>query len=62
MDRTRRRATPDSYAKFVSQSKDKVAAQSIDGMRFSRNQIMGALILIALIWMVILYRMLFSRA
>ena len=31
-------------------------------MRFSRNQIIGALILLALLWMVILYRMLFSRA
>jgi hypothetical protein len=31
-------------------------------MRFSRNQLIGALILLALLWMVILYRMLFSRA
>ena len=31
-------------------------------MRFSRNQIIGALILLAVIWMVIVYRMLFSRA
>jgi hypothetical protein len=31
-------------------------------MRFSRNQIIGALILLALLWMVILYRMIFSRA
>jgi hypothetical protein len=31
-------------------------------MRFSRNQIIGALILITLLWAVILYRMLFSGA
>ena len=31
-------------------------------MRFSRNQIIGALILLALLWTVILYRMVFSRA
>jgi hypothetical protein len=31
-------------------------------MRFSRNQIIGALLLLALLWMVILYRVLFSRA
>jgi hypothetical protein len=31
-------------------------------MRFSRNQIIGALLLLALVWMVILYRMIFSRA
>lgn len=31
-------------------------------MRFSRNQIIGALILITLLWMLILYRMLFSGA
>jgi hypothetical protein len=31
-------------------------------MRFSRNQIIGALILLALLWMLILYRMIFSRA
>jgi hypothetical protein len=31
-------------------------------MRFSRNQIIGALILLALLWLVILYRMVFSRA
>jgi hypothetical protein len=31
-------------------------------MRFSRNQIIGALILLMLLWMVILYRMIFSRA
>jgi hypothetical protein len=31
-------------------------------MRFSRNQIIGALILLALLWLVILYRMIFSRA
>jgi len=31
-------------------------------MRFSRNQIIGAIILLALIWAVILYRMIFSRA
>jgi hypothetical protein len=31
-------------------------------MRFSRNQIIGALILLAMLWMVILYRMIFSRA
>ncbi len=29
-------------------------------MRFSRNQIIGALILLGLLWVVILYRMLFS--
>jgi hypothetical protein len=31
-------------------------------MRFSRNQIVGALILLAVLWLVILYRMIFSRA
>jgi hypothetical protein len=31
-------------------------------MRFSRNQIIGALLLVALLWMVVIYRMLFSRA
>jgi hypothetical protein len=31
-------------------------------MRFSRNQIIGALILLAVLWLVILYRMIFSRA
>lgn len=31
-------------------------------MRFSRNQIIGTLILITLLWAVLLYRMLFSRA
>jgi hypothetical protein len=31
-------------------------------MRFSRNQIIGALILIALLCALLLYRMLFSRA
>ena len=31
-------------------------------MRFSRAQIIGALLLLALIWAVILFRMLFSRA
>jgi hypothetical protein len=31
-------------------------------MRFSRNQIIGALMLITLLWAVILFRMLFSRA
>jgi hypothetical protein len=31
-------------------------------MRFSRNQIIGALILLAMLWLVILYRMIFSRA
>jgi len=31
-------------------------------MRFSRNQIIGALILLAVLWMVIIYRMVFSGA
>lgn len=31
-------------------------------MRFSRAQLIGALLLLALIWAVILLRMLFSRA
>ncbi|MDQ1728335.1 MAG: hypothetical protein QOD33_460 [Pyrinomonadaceae bacterium] len=31
-------------------------------MRFSRNQIIGALLLLAVIWIVILYRVLFSGA
>jgi len=31
-------------------------------MRFSRNQIIGALILVAFLWIVILYRMVFSGA
>ena len=31
-------------------------------MNFSRNQLIGALILLIVIWMVILYRMLFSAA
>jgi hypothetical protein len=31
-------------------------------MRFSRNQIIGALILLAVLWLLILYRMIFSRA
>lgn len=30
-------------------------------MRFSRAQLIGALLLLALLWVVILYRMLFSR-
>lgn len=31
-------------------------------MRFSRNQIIGALLLLAFLWLLILYRMIFSRA
>ncbi len=31
-------------------------------MNFSRNQLIGGLILLVLIWMVIFYRMLFSAA
>jgi hypothetical protein len=31
-------------------------------MRFSRNQIFGALILLVALWMVVIYRMLFSGA
>ena len=31
-------------------------------MNFSRNQLIGGLILLVVIWMVILYRMLFSAA
>jgi hypothetical protein len=31
-------------------------------MRFTRNQILGGLIALALIWLVILFRMLSSRA
>jgi len=31
-------------------------------MNFSRNQLIGGLILVIVIWMVILYRMLFSAA
>jgi hypothetical protein len=31
-------------------------------MRFSRNQLIGGLILLMVLWMVILYRMLFSGA
>jgi len=31
-------------------------------MNFSRNQLIGGLILLMVIWMVILYRMLFSAA
>jgi len=31
-------------------------------MRFSRNQIIGGLLLLLLIWVVILFRMIFSRA
>ena len=31
-------------------------------MNFSRNQLIGGLILLMVIWMVILYRMLFSGA
>jgi hypothetical protein len=31
-------------------------------MNFSRNQLIGGLILLAVIWMVILYRMVFSGA
>jgi hypothetical protein len=31
-------------------------------MRFSRNQIIGALLVLALVWIVILYRVIFSRA
>jgi hypothetical protein len=31
-------------------------------MRFSRNQIIGTLILVMLLWTVIVYRMLFSGA
>jgi hypothetical protein len=35
-------------------------AQPLTIMRFSRNQNIGALLLLAAIWIVILYRMLFS--
>lgn len=31
-------------------------------LRFSRNQIIGGLLLLALIWAVVLFRVLFSRA
>ena len=31
-------------------------------MRFSRNQLIGAFLLMALLWSVILYRMIFSGA
>ena len=31
-------------------------------MRFSRNQLIGAFILLGLIWVVILYRVIFSGA
>jgi hypothetical protein len=31
-------------------------------MRFSRAQLVGALVVLALLWILILYRMLFSRA
>jgi hypothetical protein len=31
-------------------------------MRFTRNQIVGGLLVLALIWLVILFRVLFSRA
>lgn len=31
-------------------------------MRFSRNQVIGALILLAIVWLVILFRMLSSPA
>jgi len=31
-------------------------------MRFTRNQIIGGLLVLALIWLVILFRVLFSRA
>jgi len=31
-------------------------------MRFSRNQIIGGLLLLVIIWAVILFRMIFSRA
>jgi len=31
-------------------------------MRFSRNQIIGALLLLALLWMLVVFRMLSSRA
>ena len=34
----------------------------IGDMRFSRNQLIGAFILLALLWGVVLYRVLFSRA
>jgi hypothetical protein len=31
-------------------------------MRFTRNQILGGLLVLALLWLVILFRMIFSRA
>jgi len=31
-------------------------------MRFSRNQVIGALLLLALLWMLVIFRMLSSRA
>ena len=31
-------------------------------MRFTRNQVVGALLLLAIIWVVILFRVIFSRA
>jgi hypothetical protein len=31
-------------------------------MRFSRAQLIGAIVVLALLWLLILYRMLFSRA
>jgi hypothetical protein len=31
-------------------------------MRFSRAQLVGALVVLTLLWLLILYRMLFSRA
>jgi hypothetical protein len=34
----------------------------VESMRFSRNQIIGGLLLLLLIWVIILFRMIFSRA
>jgi hypothetical protein len=31
-------------------------------MRFSRNQVIGALLLLALLWMLVIFRVLSSRA
>jgi hypothetical protein len=31
-------------------------------MRFSRSQVLGALMLLALIWLVIIFRLFFSRS
>jgi len=31
-------------------------------MRFTRNQLIGALLILAIIWAVILFRVIFSRA